>query len=377
MDIRNRVISEFMELVSIDSLSLHERAMADRLLEKLSGIGIDAFEDDAAAKINGNAGNVYGCLKGNPAMPGIILSAHMDTVSPGVGKRAVIEDEIIRPSGDTILGADDLSGVVAALETIRQLAEECDTGGRRGDVHVVFTVAEEIGLCGAYNFDYAGTGAKLAIVLDSTGSPGNIVVQAPSHKRLNVNIHGKAAHAGVEPEKGISAIQIAARAIDRMRLGRIDRETTANIGVIDGGKATNIICDNVDIKAECRSIDHEKLELQLAHMSACFDEAAEFYGGQAKTDIIREYSAFSVDRNSAAVKIALRALEENGIEPNLVVSGGGSDANVINALGITTVNMGSGMYDVHSVNEYLKIGDVLDTVKVLKSIIRSGGMLHD
>ncbi|MGE5612808.1 MAG: M20/M25/M40 family metallo-hydrolase [Bacillota bacterium] len=365
---RERIISEFIELTSIDSVTKNERVMADTLKRKLGELGYEAAEDDAGEKIGGKAGNLVCNIKGTKDVPPVMLVAHMDTVEPGTGKKPVEEGGKIRSNGDTVLGADDVAGIACILETLRAIKEN---NIEHGDIQAVFTVAEECGLLGAKNLDYGKIYAKYCFVLDSEGPIGTVAVKAPSHNGISVTVKGRASHAGITPEKGINAIQIAAAAIAGMKLGRIDEETTANIGVINGGRATNIVCESVDIKGEARSRDSKKLEDQTAHMKECFEQAAAKYGGTVDFKAELEYPSFSIDNNSGIMGILKKAADEVKIELNPQATGGGSDTNIINSKGIEAVNVSVGMENVHSVEEFIVIDNLVKAAEFVLAIIKN------
>lgn len=365
---KERMVNEFMQLVRIDSLSGHERQMADTLKEKLTAMGYKPFEDDAGMKTGGNAGNIICNVKGDKKVPSVLLMAHMDTVVPGTGKKPVLENGYIKADGTTVLGGDDAIGLVCILEALRLLKEE---NIEHGNIQVAFTIAEEAGLIGARNLDYSSINSKYGIVLDAGGPIGSIAVKAPSQNNMKVIIKGRSAHAGLEPEKGVSAIQAASEAISSMKLGRIDSETTANIGIIKGGLATNIICDRVEISAEARSRSKSKLDLQTAHMKECFEKAAEMFGGSVEFAASLEYEAFDIPEDSEIIGILKKAASESGIGLILEATGGGSDTNIINGKGIQAVDISVGMDKVHSVNEQVLVDDMVKAAGFLVSIIRN------
>jgi len=365
---RDRLINEFLELVRIDSLTLKEREMADNLKAKLENMGLEVYEDDAGAKIGGNAGNIIATLKGEQGIPTVMLVAHMDTVPPGTGKNPIVEGDVIKTDGKTVLGGDDAAGIACILESLKIIKEN---NIPHGDIQVVFTVAEEGGLLGSKNLDYSKIYAKYAFVMDDGGEIGTVAVKAPSQNKIDVIVRGKAAHAGVEPEKGVSAIQIAAKAISDMKLGRIDEETTANIGVINGGSATNIVCDKVEIKAECRSRNQAKLEKQTLHMEECFNKAALEFGGKVEFSYSQEYPAFSINDGDPIISILKKASEASGIPLKLEATGGGSDTNIINGKGIPAVDLSVGMDKIHSVDEQIKIDDMVKASEFLVHVLNS------
>lgn len=363
---RERMVEEFLELVRIDSLTFKEKEMAECLKAKLNNMGISVEEDDAGNKIGGNSGNLICKIDGNKNIPAILLMAHMDTVTPGIGKKPVVDGKFIRSDGSTILGGDDVAGIECILEAVRVLKEDKIP---HGDIFIAFTVAEEGGLWGAKNLDISKINAKYAFVMDDGGNIGHVAVTAPAQNKIDIIITGKAAHAGMEPEKGISAIQIAAEAISGMKLGRIDAQTTANLGVINGGHATNIICDMIEIKAEARSCDMKKLEIQTEHMKDCFYKAAEKFGGKVvyKSELL--YPSFSISEEDDIIKILKTASNKAGVKLMTEATGGGSDTNIINSKGIKAVDISVGMDKVHSVEEQICIDDLVKASEFLISII--------
>ncbi len=363
---RERMKEEFIELVKIDSLSLQERAMADVLKSKLQKMGYEVYEDGAGEKIGGNAGNLLCTVKGTKQVPAVLLAAHMDTVTPGTGKTAVVEDGFIKSGGDTILGGDDAAGILCILEAIRVLREKKLP---HGDIQIVFTVAEELGLLGAKYLDYGRIYAKYGFVLDHGGPIGSVAVNAPSQNEIIVAVKGKAAHSGVEPEKGVNAIQIAARAIASMKLGRIDEETTANIGIITGGQTTNIVCDRVEVRGEARSRSEAKLKQQTLHMEECFRKAAGMLGGSVEFKAELMYPAFKIDENSDIIAILKKAAEKTGVRLTLDATGGGSDTNIFNGNGIQSVNLSVGMDKVHTVEERISLDDLAKACEFLIAAI--------
>ncbi len=365
---RQRLVNEFLELVRIDSLTFKEREMADALKSKLNNMGISVNEDDAGIKIGGNSGNLLCKIDGNKNTPAVLLMSHMDTVVPGIGKNPIIDGNIIRTDGSTILGGDDVAGIECILEAVRVIKEK---NIPHGDIYIAFTVAEEGGLWGARNLDVSRINAKYAFVMDDGGDIGHVATAAPSQNKIDIMITGKAAHAGVEPENGISAIQIAAEAIMGMKLGRIDDETTANIGIINGGKATNIICDQIEMRAEARSRNMEKLEAQTKHMKDCFEKAAEKFGGKVLFESELLYPSFDISEDEDIIKVLKAASKKAGIELKLEATGGGSDTNIINSKGIKAVDISVGMDMVHSVEERICIDDMIKATRFLISIIES------
>lgn len=358
-------------MVRVDSVSGKERAIADLLKSKLQNLGLEVIEDDAGKKINTGTGNVIARLTGDSgAEAPLMVCAHMDTVEPGRGISPVVEDGVIRSSGDTVLGGDDKAGIAIILEALRAIKEN---GIRHGGIEVVFTVFEEGGLLGAKNLDFSLLKAGMGYVLDSEEPPGAIITRAPTQDRISATVTGKSAHAGICPEKGINAIEVAARAIAAMKLGRIDSETTANIGVISGGKATNIVPDTVNIQGETRSLVRAKKDGQTRLIAEKINETAAAAGARAEVKVENLYREFSLDKDQKVVRIALEAAENLKLASRLKSTGGGSDANIFNEKGIATVILGIAMQNVHTTDEFIRIEDMEAGCRYLVEIIKLAG----
>jgi tripeptide aminopeptidase len=363
-----RILQEFLELVQIDSPTMHERKIADVLIKKLAGLKLQVSEDKAGQVLNTGTGNIIGRLPGNAAgLPPVMFCAHMDTVEPGRGVRPVVKEGVVTTAGDTVLGGDDKAGIAAILEMLRVLWERKLP---HGDIEVVFTVAEEGGLKGAKNLDYDALKAEMGFVLDCSGSAGTIITRAPAQYRIVASIFGKAAHAGISPEEGVNSIVVASQAIAKMKLGRIDDETTANIGVIEGGKATNIIPELVNIEGEARSINPAKLEEQTEHMCRVLEETAAENNARARIEKEFLYPALNLTEEDPVVRVAMAAARSLAIDPVLVSTGGGSDANILNGKGIPTANLGIGMCKVHTTEEYITVKDLVLNARYLLEIVK-------
>src|SRR5699024_6748151 len=269
--------------------------------------------------------------------------------------------------GSTIFGADDKAGLAAILESIRILQEK---ELKHSDVQFVITAGDESGLVGAKALEPSYLKAHYGYTLASTGEVGDICVAAPTQAKLFATIKGKTAHAGVAPEKGVSAITLAAKAISKMPLGRIDEETTANIGRFEGGQQTNIVCDYVEILAEARSLDPEKMEEQVKKMKQAFESTAQEFGGTAEVDVKVMYPGFKHKAGDEVVEIARSAAKTIGRESKLLESGGGSDANVIAGLGIPTVNLAVGYEEIHTTNERIAVEDLVKVTEFVTAIIQ-------
>lgn len=364
---QQRLLEEFLELVGIDSETGDERKICDHLQEKLRLLGFTVEEDDTTSVTRHGAGNLIATLEGNLAnAPAIYFTSHMDTVAPGKGVQARVEGDYVVTDGTTVLGADDKAGLAVLLEGVRSVKEQ---GGKHGTIQLILTVGEESGLVGAKALDAAKVKADFGFALDSNGPVGDIITSAPSQVRLDVKIEGKPAHAGVNPEDGISAIQVASRAISKMPLGRIDEETTANIGRFQGGSASNVIPQWVEILAEARSRDEGKLDVQTAKMKQGFEQAAAEVGAKAEVKVTKMYPAYKYEESDPVVQKAVAAVRRVRREPRLLASGGGSDANVIAGHGIPTVNLAVGYEEIHTTNERMPLKELYKAGELVVALI--------
>ncbi|MEO3944436.1 M20/M25/M40 family metallo-hydrolase [Gorillibacterium sp. CAU 1737] len=375
---KDRLIEEFMELVRVDSETKHEEEIAVVLKEKFGALGLTVEEDDTKEKTGHGAGNLICTLpaKGKGAnAPKLMFTCHMDTVTPGKGIQPQLgEDGYIRSDGTTILGSDDKAGIAALLEGIRVLQEQ---GTEHPQLQCVITVGEESGLNGSRAMDPKWLDADYGYALDSNGAIGGIAVAAPSQQKVFITFTGKSAHAGVNPEDGISAINIASRAVSKMRLGRIDKETTANIGSFYGGVtgATNIVVDKVVLEAEARSLDTDKLGKQVESMRLASEEAAAELGGTCEFRSHLLYPSFKFTDEAPVVQLAKKALARIGAEPKTFHSGGGSDANVFNGHGVPTVNLSVGYENIHTKTERILASDIVRLTQAFVALVEETGSL--
>lgn len=361
-----RLLSTFIDLALIDSPTGEEADVAAYCAIALEAIGCEVSFDDTQLITGANVGNLIGVLPGTA--PGVLaLSAHMDCVMQCRGVEPYVEDGVVRSAGDTVLGADDKAGLAAAIECGRRLVE---SGEARPTIRFLFSVSEEIGLVGAKALSPDAAVADLCLVLDAHGAPGGIVVASPTHYTFRAVFTGKAAHAGVEPESGVSALRMAASAIVDMPNGRLDAETTANVGTIEGGVATNVVTAKVTITGECRSIDPERVERVREEMDSVMRRAATEGGGEVEIAWTREYTGFRAADDDPAVMLVSAACRDMGVEPHTYATGGGSDANVIAALGVPTLALGCGMTDVHSTDESLCVADLEALTRILLAVAK-------
>jgi tripeptide aminopeptidase len=354
-----RVLETFLDYVRTDSVSGHEKAMGEKLLAELQALGLEVHKDEAGKKSgSGDGFNVYGRLKGTiPGKP-ILLSAHMDTMPPGNGIKPIVKDGLITSDGSTVLGGDDKSGIAAIVEAIRSILEQ---GVPHHSFEVVFSIGEETGMKGAKNMDYDWFQSSQAIIFDTGGPQGKIVTEGPGQLKIKATVHGRKSHAGLAPEKGISAIQVAAKGVAAMNLLRIDEETTCNLGTFTCDVPTNVVPDRVDIFGEIRSRNKEKLEAQARHMKECLQKACDEAGATLDCEIFPNYAAFKVSNEDPFVRRIAAAYDAIGARAETVKGGGGSDANVMALHGITPVIVSTGMAKVHTTEEELKVRDLEDT----------------
>ncbi|WP_147820643.1 M20/M25/M40 family metallo-hydrolase [Salidesulfovibrio onnuriiensis] len=365
---KERLLKNFLDMVRIDSPSFKEAAMADYLTNFATERRWLARVDNAGKLCNGETGNVIVRIQGTGPGEAIAFSAHMDCVPPCLGVKPVVNGDIVSSEGETVLGGDDKAGIAAILEAAMHLEEEKIP---HPDLYLLFTIAEESGMHGAKNMASADLPVTEVVVSDSGGPIGATVVKAPAKAGITITFHGKPAHAGMEPEKGVSAIQLAADAIRRMTLLRIDEETTANLGHIEGGTVTNIVAETCTLTAEARSLDDAKLKKQLEHMEQCCDEAAAAIGGSIDFTYEISYPALTVPEDSPLLEKTSQCCEKLGLAFDGVPCGGGSDANILFGKGYSVINISNGMKDVHTTKESISMKDVHDAARLMAEMMKS------
>ena len=368
-----RLLSEFITLAGFDSESFHEKDIAEYLLAKLNKLGLEALMDRAGAAQTGDekaAGNIYGFLKGNIQGEPILFSAHMDTVSPGVGKKVIVnEDGRVTSDGTTVLGSDDITAITAILEMLTVIK---DKELPHPDIEVVFFIAEELYCKGSKVFDYNRIKSKYAYTLDIDGRVGRVANRAPSIIQYEVTVEGKSAHAGFEPEKGVSAIVAASNIISKLRLGRINSNTTANVGTINGGTGVNIVPELVTIKGEVRSLDKDEASAVVESLRRQFEKGA-IENGVRVTFVSEEMvRAYKVAEDSFVIKKYAKALERLGYgEPDIITSFGGSDNNNFCLHGIEGVVLSNAMNNVHTVSEYFYLDELVKSAEIVLELATS------
>ena len=357
----------FARLCEIPSPSGQEGAMAGAVREELARMGAEVTEDDAAAGLPAaGCNNIVARFAPTAEGIPIMFCAHLDTV-PVLGPIEVVRDgAFLTNRHAAILGGDDKAAVAAMLHAVDRVVAE---GIPHAGIELVFTPCEEVGLRGAAYFDPAVLRAAFGFVYDHTGDLGGIVMSAPTHKEMFITMRGTAAHAGIQPEQGRSAITAAARAIAAMPLGRIDPVTTANIGTITGGSATNVVAEECTVTAECRSLDDEALDAQLMAMLDAFTWAATEGECDVEMVVRDHFTGYALDSADPQVVMARQALDDCGIAVREVASGGGSDVNALILNGFPAVNLCNAMVDVHTPDERIRIADIEGMVDVTLALI--------
>jgi tripeptide aminopeptidase len=373
---RERMTGAMLDLLQIDSHSKEEKQVAAYLVRALGEIGCDVRVDDAGEKVGGDTGNVIARLPATaPDIAPLLLSAHMDTVPPGKGVKPIREPGRIRSDGTTVLGGDDKSGLAVILETLRVVKER---GIPHGDLEIAFTICEEIGLLGAKHLDAAALSSRRGFVLDSTDA-SLLFTRSPSADHFEFTVHGLEAHAGLAPENGISAVRVAAEAIAAMPLGRIDAQTTSNVVIAEGGAATNVVPNRCVVRGEARSLTDGRLDETTAAIRRAFADAAagatatidgKLHRAWIEESCERDYESMNVPDDAPIVELLLRAARSAGTQLRTASIGGGCDANVFNRRGIESVNFGTGMREIHTVNEWLDLADFYACADVVLECVK-------
>ena len=352
----DRIKTEFCKLVEMDSESFNERQIADYLKIKLEEFGFDVFEDNVGEKINGNAGNLYAYLKGDIEGEPLLFSAHMDTVVPGKSKKSVIDKNgTIKSNGKSVLGADDISGIVSILEAIRCIKENNIS---HRSLEILFTVAEEVYIKGSKEFDYSKIKSKEAYTLDLSGPVGCVALSAPSIISFKANIIGKASHSGFSPELGINSIAIMTSAISKLKQGRINKYTTFNIGKIKGGAANNIVSEKCSISGEIRSFKHQEAVEFASKFERILLKACEANGAKLEFETDLMCRSYNINLNEPVVKKFVKVCHALGYKSEMLKTFGGSDNNVFVEKGISGIVIACGMNSVHSTDEYTSLEEL-------------------
>jgi tripeptide aminopeptidase len=358
----------FLELARLRTPPGEERAAADVVSRYLRDLALDVHEDGAGAVVGGDTGNLLARLPATDGAGGvpIVLCAHLDTVPPGGSIEPVLEDGVVRNAAGTILGADNKSAVASMLVAAATIVRE---NRPHAGIELLFTPKEEVGLLGAFAFDHTRLEAKLGYVYDQAAPVGQVILGAPTQRSLHVRYHGRPAHAGMVPEEGRSAIAAAARAIADLRLGRLDEQTTANVGTIAGGTARNIVPEWCSFEAEARSHDERVLADLVQEMLDSITFAAQATDCEVETRIEENYKGYRFRRDDVPVRLVGAALRRVGVEPSYALTGGGADANVFNARGLPCVNVANGMAEIHTPDEHVAVVDLDRMVDVTLALV--------
>jgi tripeptide aminopeptidase len=362
----SEVAELFLELVRVPSPSGEERVVADQVIEYLQALALPVDEDDAGTRIDSTIGNLLCRIEPTGEGAPLFFCAHLDTVPPQGPIEPVIEDGVVRNGGGTILGADNKAAVAAMLEATRRIVAE---NRPHGGIELLFTPKEEVGLRGAEAFDQERLHARLGYVYDHAGPIGEVILGAPYQVKLDASFRGRAAHSGMYPEEGRSAIAAAARAIADLRLGRLDEETTANVGEIHGGTARNIVPERCSFAAEARCHDERKLGELVQEMLETITFAAQVSDCDVETAVNPSARGYRFKRDDETVRLAAAALERTGFQPTYGLSGGGADANVFNERGLQCLNLANGMTDIHTPDERIAVADLDRMVDVTLALV--------
>lgn len=363
-----KIIKDFLELVKLPVQSRSERIIADNVKNKLIALGLEVKEDETGEKIGGNTGNIYAVLKGSPDIEPILFSAHLDRVKNNEKINPIYDEEnkTFKADGETILAADDVSGICTVLDALRRITA---SDKPHGDIEVAFSVCEEAGVLGSKYFDFNAFKSRKAYVFDAPGHIGRIILQAPSKCKFTYKIHGKSAHAGNEPEKGINAIKAASALIMQLPDNRQSPYTTTNISTIHAGtNSTNVVCDYAEILAEARSTNDKEFEEVLQKFAAPVKEIEEKYGVTIEYNENVMYYTFKIEPEEEVVQIAMKAMNKLGIEPVLNAGGGGMDGNHFNRHGIKAIGIAPGYFKNHTPNEHIFIEDLITCGKLAAEI---------
>jgi tripeptide aminopeptidase len=359
------MLDRFARLCEIASPTGTERAVADAVLEELRELGVEALEDGAAERAQAGSGNLIARVPG-AGEEWVMFASHLDTVPHDGSIDVMLDNGVFRSRGDTILGADNKAAVTVLLELAARHAASLPPVG----LELVFTVAEEDGLRGAKELDLGALRASFGFVLDHASPIGEVITAAPTYKRLSADFEGSEAHAGIRPEQGRNAIRAAAAAVAQMKLGRLDEETTANVGVIAGGTASNVVPGHCHLEGEARSLDDERASEAIGAMVDACTWAAGEYECDVDVEVAEMFRGYRLRSNAAPVAVARAALERCGVEPREVATGGGSDANALSAAGFECVLLANGTDANHTPEESVAAERIVQMLEVCEAIVQ-------
>lgn len=367
------LVELFLSAVKVDALSLHERPMAQFVLKVLDGLPVRIHEDTTAEVIGGDAGNLI-CVPASfdPLRPAIALFAHLDTPRSTGNVKPILSNGRITSDGSTILGVDNRAGTSVLLHALRHVLQN----DSRGNFIIVFTVAEEIGLLGSKHVDLSPFNVRMGFVFDCSKRPGTFIQSAVGCSLYTATFLGRASHAAVAPEKGVSAIRSAARAIAGIPMGRLSPTMTSNVGTIRGGEATNIVADRCVIEGEVREFDGGLIRGHLSDIERVFRAAAEQDGGSLQFTAAEDFAPFVLDERSPAFQWTVEVLRHVGLTPDPIRYLGGSDANMLNAKGIPTVNLGIGAQNPHGNDEFILLEDLQKSLEIARTLLERSACIE-
>jgi tripeptide aminopeptidase len=369
---RERLLADFIRLCEIESPSGRERGVARALQEELGDLGIEVEEDDSAGRTASDSGNLLARIPGPEEAPTVLLCAHMDTVPLDGPVEVVSDNGLLTNRHEAILGADNKAAVVTILGAVRRLVRD---GAPPAGIELLFTTGEEQALKGAKAFDMSRLTADFGYVFDQASPIGEIVLASPTYYSVQARFRGQAAHAGIRPEAGHNAIAAAARAVAAMRIGRLDPETTANVGRIEGGTAANVVAERCYVEFETRSLDAERAGEVVTEMVDALQEAASDSECDVETSVQRLFRGYRLPRTAPAVEVAAAALRDNGIEPAYITTGAGSDANVFIPAGLNVVNLANGTERNHQPDESVTLEALQTMLEVTVSLVRQAALV--
>jgi tripeptide aminopeptidase len=362
---RARLLADFIRLCEIESPSGRERAVADAVAADLRELGLAVEEDDSAAETGSDSGNLLARIPGPDGAPAVLLCAHIDTVPLDAPVEVVRENGVLTNRHEAILGADNKSAVATLLGAARRFIRESPPVG----VELLFTTSEERALRGAKAFDRSRLRSEFGFVFDHASPIGEVILASPTYYRLEARFRGQAAHAGIRPEAGRNAIAAASRAVAAMRIGRLDAETTANVGRIEGGTSANVVAERCTVELEARSLDDARAGEVVGAMVDAAAEAASDAECDVETSVERLFRGYRLSRTARPVEVAAAGLRATGVEPEYIATGGGSDANAFIAAGLTVVNVANGTERNHQPDESVTVEALEKMLDVTLAIV--------
>jgi tripeptide aminopeptidase len=359
----NNFIRLFLDLISIDALPGYEKPVADFIKKYCSELGLSVTEDQTHQTFGGTSGNLI-CKVGDGG--DTVLLSHMDTARSTKNVKPVVTSDRIQSDGNSVLGVDNRAGIAIILYA---LSKALNGNVTKPNITIAFTICEETTMIGSRNI--ALDNIKMGYVLDSSLRPGHFIDRSYGARSFEANIHGRASHSGIAPEDGVNAIQIAARAINNLSVGRVDEHTTVNVANIIGGNAINVVPDFTTVIGEVRSLIPEQVSTVINFIKDAFEESALFYMGKVDFKSQWEFKPYQIEKDSRIYQRIYSAIGNSGLKPKPIISAGGSDANSLNEKGIPSINIGIGAQNPHSNNEYIHLEDLNNSVRIALELIKN------